>query len=62
MPVYIPLPKGRGFDGKSDKPKYLTRGLMVAYLRKCFQQQYFSVSYDLGQNSQKNRKGLENST
>ena len=27
-------------------PKYLTRGLIVAYLRRCFQQQYFSASYE----------------
>ena len=44
------------------KPKYLTRGLMVAYLQRYFQQHYFSASYDPGQNSKKNQKALEDST
>lgn len=44
------------------KPKYITRGLMVAYLQTQIRQQGFSVSYDPTQNSQKNRKILENST
>lgn len=44
------------------KPKYITRGLMVAYLQKQIQQQGFSTSYDLIQNSQKNTKIRENST
>ena len=42
------------------KPKYITRGLMVAYLQKQIQQQGFSTSYDPTQNSQKNTKILEN--
>ena len=31
------------------KPKYLTRGLMVAYLQHSLKRQYFSASYDLMQ-------------
>ena len=30
------------------QPKYLTRGLMVAYLQRCLQQNYFSASYAPG--------------
>ena len=44
------------------KPKYLTRGLMTAYLQRCFQQQCFSTSYDTRQNSKKNLKIVEDST
>ena len=44
------------------KAKYLTRGLMVAYLQRCFQQQCFSASYDSEQNSKKNLKIVEYST
>ena len=44
------------------KAKYLTRGLMVAYLQRCFQQQCFSASYDLRQYSKKNREIVEDST
>ena len=44
------------------KAKYLTRGLMVAYLQRCRQQQCFSASYDLRQSSQKNLKIVEDST
>ena len=44
------------------KPKYLTRGLMTAYLQRCFQQQCFSASYDPKQNSKKNLKIVEDST
>ena len=44
------------------KAKYLTRGLMLAYLQRCCQQQYFSASYDTRQSSQKNRKIVEDST
>ncbi len=44
------------------KPKYLTRGLMTAYLQRCFQQQCFSTSYDPRQNSKKNLKIVEDST
>ena len=36
------------------KAKYLTRGLMTAYLQRCFQQQCFSTSYEPRQNSKKN--------
>ena len=44
------------------KPKYLTRGLMVAYLQHSLKHQYFSASYDLMQHSKKNPKILEDST
>ena len=44
------------------KPKYLTRGLMTAYLIQCFEKQCFSASYDSRQNSKKNRKIVEDST
>ena len=44
------------------KAKYLTRGLMTAYLRQCFQKQCFSASYDAGQNSEKNLKIVEDTT
>ena len=44
------------------KAKYLTRGLMVAYLQRCFQKQCFSASYDAGQNSEKNLKIVEDTT
>ena len=43
------------------KAKYLTRGLMTAYLQRCFQQQCFSASYDTRQNSKKNLKIVEDS-
>lgn len=42
--------------------KYLTRGLMTAYLQHCFRQQCFSVSYDAKQNIKKNLKIVEDST
>ncbi len=38
------------------KAKYLTRGLMVAYMQRCFQQHYFSASNDPKQNLAKNLK------
>jgi len=38
------------------KAKYLTRGLMVAYMQRCFQQHYFSASNDTKQNLEKNLK------
>ena len=44
------------------KAKYLTRGLMVAYFQRCFQQHYFSASYDTRHASEKNRKIVEDST
>ncbi|MCG8621984.1 MAG: hypothetical protein MJE68_08330 [Proteobacteria bacterium] len=44
------------------KPKYLTRGLMVAYLQRCQKQNYFSLSYDPGKNSQKKLKIPEDAT
>ncbi|RKU09550.1 hypothetical protein C6501_15270 [Candidatus Poribacteria bacterium] len=44
------------------KPKYLTRGLMTAYLKRCFQQQYFSASNDPKQNLEKNLKIDEDTT
>ena len=44
------------------QPKYLTRGLMVAYYQHCLQQNYFSASYDPQSNSKKNLKNLEDTT
>lgn len=44
------------------KPKYLTRGLMVAYLQRCLKQNYFSMSYDPGKNSKKKLKIPDGST
>ena len=44
------------------QPKYLTRGLRVAYYQHCLQQNYFSVSYDPQSNSKKNLKNLEDTT
>ena len=44
------------------KAKYLTRGLMVAYMQRCFQQQYFSASNDPKQNLAKNLKTDEDTT
>ena len=44
------------------QPKYLTRGLMVAYLQHCLHQNYFSLSYDPGQNSKKKLKIPEGAT
>ena len=44
------------------KPKYLTRGLRVAYLQRCLQQNYFLASYAPGENSQKKLKNVEDST
>ncbi len=41
------------------KAKYLTRGLMVAYMQRCFQQQYFSASNDPKQNLAKNLKQMK---
>ena len=38
------------------QPRYLTRGLMVAYLQHCLRENYFSVSYDPGQNAMKKLK------
>ena len=35
------------------QPKYLTRGLMVAYLQRCLQQNYFSASYPRGKLNEK---------
>ena len=42
--------------------KYLTRGLMTAYLQHCFRQHCFSASNDAKQNSKKNLKIGEGST
>ena len=44
------------------QPKYLTRGLRVAYLQRCLQQNYFSPSYAPGQNSMKKLKIPEDPT
>ena len=44
------------------QPKYLTRGLMVAYLQRCLQQNDFSVSYDPGKNAMKKLKIPEDAT
>ena len=44
------------------QPKYLTRGLMVAYLQHCLQQNYFSQSYDAEKNPKKNLKIVEDTT
>ena len=44
------------------KPKYLTRGLMVAYYRQCLHQNYFSASYDPQKNSKKHLKTVEDTT
>ena len=44
------------------KPKYLTRGLMVAYYQCCGQQNYFSASYNAERNSKKNLKTVEDTT
>ena len=44
------------------KPKYLTRGIMVAFLQHCFLQQYFSASTEAHQNSKKNVKTREHPT
>ena len=44
------------------QPKYLTRGLMVAYLQRCIKQNYFSQCYDPSQNSKKNLKIVEDTT
>ena len=44
------------------QPKYLTRGLMVAYLQRSLQQNYFSQSYDAEKNAKKNLKIVEDTT
>ena len=44
------------------QPKYLTRGLMVAYYQRCLQQNYFLHSYGRRQNSVKNLKIVEDTT
>ena len=44
------------------QPKYLTRGLMTAYLRKCWQQKSFLASYDPMENLKKKLKMVEDST
>ena len=44
------------------QPKYLTRGLMVAYLQRCLKQNYFSASYNPGQNALKKLKTPEGAT
>ena len=41
------------------QPKYLTRGLMVAYYQRCLRQNYFSLSYEPQKNSKKKLKSLE---
>ena len=41
------------------QPKYLTRGLRVAYYQRCLKQNYFSASYEPRQNSKKKLKNLE---
>ena len=44
------------------KPEHKTRGLMVAYLRYCFLQEYFLASNDPKQNSKKMLKIVEDTT
>ncbi len=44
------------------KPEYITRGIMVAYLQHCFQQQHFLASNDPKQNSKKGLKIVEDTT
>lgn len=44
------------------QPKYLTRGLMVAYLQRCLQQNSFSLGFAPGKNSKKNMKIVEDTT
>ncbi len=44
------------------QPKYLTRGLMVAYLQQSLKQNYFSTSYDAEKNAKKNLKTVEDTT
>ena len=44
------------------KPKYLTRGLMVAYLQRCLRENYFSPSYDHRKNTMKKIKIPEDAT
>ena len=44
------------------QPKYLTRGLKVAYLQRCLQQNYFFPSCAPGENSQKKLKTVEDPT
>ena len=44
------------------KAKYLTRGLMVAYLRHCSLQKYYSASFDKMKNSKKIPKIREHPT
>ena len=41
------------------QPKYLTRGLMVAYYQRCLRQNYFSLSCEPQKNSKKKLKSLE---
>ena len=44
------------------KPKYLTRGLMSAYLRQNSRQHYFSASFEKKQNSKKIQEIREHPT
>ena len=44
------------------QPKYLTRGLMVAYLQHALRRNYFSASYDTGENAMKKLKIPEDAT
>ena len=44
------------------QPKYLTRGLMVAYLQRSLQQNYFSQSCEAEKNAKKNLKIVEDTT
>ena len=44
------------------QPKYLTRGLMVAYLQRRLKQNYFSQSYAPEKNAKKNMKIVEDTT
>ena len=44
------------------KPKYLTRGVMVAYYQHCLRRNYFSLSYDTGENAVKKLKIPEDAT
>ena len=44
------------------KPRYLTRGIMVSFLRHCLLQEYFSASNERKQNSNKNLKIVEDTT
>jgi len=44
------------------QPKYLTRGLMIAYFQRCLQQNHFSTSYTPRKNAMKRLKIPEDAT